>query len=298
MQARCSAPARRLDETGRPTRSRPSTLEPRHRWRSSLRNRGFVALWLAVVCLWAIPAWGKGAAPAVVCQQRPECIDLALRAKRAEQLQQHADAFELYARAYDEFGDPRLLVFVSKMSLLLGRPAQAAQMLRIYLDLQPDPPSSKMMQTARLLLQAAEAAQKSVSVPAPVPSAKPGTGALSTKPAEPGASSSASSASTASAGAVPSAVGVSDIAGAAARKRRGRPAWRVALGVSLAVVAGVSVGAAIGLSVLHGRPAEGECSAPGALRPDCQNNFTPLFVGGYALSGTSLLGAGLTLLLP
>lgn len=85
---------------------------------------------------------------------------------------------------------------------------------------------------------------------------------------------------------------------AAGPKRRGRPAWRVALGVSLAVVAGASVGAAIGLSVLHGRPAEGECSAPGALRPDCQNNFTPLFVGGYALSGTSLLGAGLTLLLP
>lgn len=210
------------------------------------------------------------------CEFREDCYALAQKAKRHYQVGQFEEALQIYQQAYVIYEDPRLLIGVGDSQLRLGRSVLAAEAYKTYLNSGVDEPMSKLAQKASSRLHDATAAQMQSTQPKlSAPSANGPD--LAATPAAPATS--------------PSPL---------RQPRRESPpqraAWRIGLGASLTILAALSLGGAIALTSLNGKPTDGACMTPDGqgLLPTCNVGYVPLIASGYVASGALVLGTVLT----
>lgn len=263
------------------------TLQPvephRALWHTvRLRRRASSASCAAFLCLLGALALAYPAAAATPdrCQADKDCKTMTERAAQLAAQTRYEEALSIYQAAYDLSKEPRILVNIGRCQYRLGRSRKA---LDAYAKFQAAPFEPEPELQARVR-QFAEEAERAIAA-----DAQDGGGPAPAKEPAPATQSKAPLYVPKDAPAVepaPSALSLQPAQTAA----RGRPAWRVGLGIGMAVL-GVALGG-LGAAAIS---AHGRCDMPLDANSDL---CTPMVAmdGSRTISVVNGLAPGIPLL--
>lgn len=250
-----------------------------------LSKIGGLTLWLAYSLT---PGIAQAASPDR-CQVEKTCRERVAAAIELGGKGRYEEALLLYASAYEQSNEPRLLLNIGRCHYRLNRPQKALEYYDNFRTAQPDPEPELASRLAQFVAEAKLA----------LLSQKPNSTSAAPTGAAPGYDPT-----TASSEPQPAPLTTAPATGQAGRSTvLGRPTWRVALGLSAAGVGGGLLGLGIGAlsanesCVTPSVTFEMQCATE--LRPDGQRRV--LLVDGLTpgiplvVSGGLLLVGGIVL---